>query len=328
LPSASYSCFMNRRCAAVVIFLLFIIAVLAGCSGPAAPVRAPVPVATAPVSGIPVGNGQYTFTDMRGNADRPITIYTYRPAAWNSSGPVLFVMPGAGRSASPSRDGWAPYADRYSGLVIVPEFSLQYYPTDYWYNGGNMFDENGTINPRQNWSFTAIEHIFDDVRAKTGGTRASYLFFGHSAGAQFVHRLVLFLPEARYSTAVAANAGLYAWPTYTVSFPFGLYGSPDTETDLKTIFSRKLIIMSGADDNDPNAGGLANFPEAEDQGNTRFERARNFFISAESEARQLNVPLAWEYHVVPGVGHSESGMAGPSAEILFADQSSQSNENP
>jgi hypothetical protein len=51
-------------------------------------------------AGIPVGSGQYVFSDALGNADRPITVYTYRPAAWNTSGPVLIVMHGAGRSGA------------------------------------------------------------------------------------------------------------------------------------------------------------------------------------------------------------------------------------
>ena len=58
----------------------------------------------------------------------------------------------------------------------------------------------------------AVEHLFDYVREKSGATQDTYLLDGHSAGAQFVQRLVTFLPEARYSRAVAANAGVYVMP--------------------------------------------------------------------------------------------------------------------
>ena len=58
----------------------------------------------------------------------------------------------------------------------------------------------------------AIEHLFDYIRTKSGATRNTYLLDGHSAGAQFVHRIVTLLPDARYSRAVAANAGLYIMP--------------------------------------------------------------------------------------------------------------------
>ena len=125
------------------------------------------------------------------------------------------------------------------------------------------------------------------------------------------------LPEARYSRAVAANSGFYLLPVYTVPYPFGLKASPLYESELPNVFARKLIVMSGGSDTNPNDSGLANFPEAQAQGSTRFERARFYFTTVQSEASRLNVPLNWEYHVVPGVGHDESGMAGPSAELLF-----------
>ena len=109
-----------------------------------------------------------------------------------------------GESGQPSRDTWVPYGDRYSCLVVVPEFALANYPDDQWYPLGNMIAPSGTAwNPKANWTYTAIEHIFDDVRGKTGATGPTYLLFGHSAGAQFVHRLVTFLPEARFEGALS-----------------------------------------------------------------------------------------------------------------------------
>ena len=83
------------------------------------------------------------------------------------------------------------------------------------------------------------------------------------------------------------------------------------------MFARKLIIMSGGSDTNPNDTSLANFPGAEAQGSTRFERAKTYFATAQAEAAGLGVPLDWEYYVVPWIGHDEAGMAGPSAAMLF-----------
>jgi poly(3-hydroxybutyrate) depolymerase len=214
------------------------------------------PVTVPETGGVPAGRSRYVFSDMHGNADRPITVYTYRPASWNTSGPVLIAMHGAGRSAAPSRDIWAPYGDRYSCLIIAPEFSTQYYTGDEWYAGGNLFDNQGNRQPQQNWTYMAIENVFDDIRNRSGARQETYLIFGHSAGAQFVHRMVIFLPEARYSRAVAANAGVYAMPTCAVGYGSGLRGSPHREVDLPRVFSRKLIIMAGGEDTDPVPAGL------------------------------------------------------------------------
>ena len=68
---------------------------------------------------IPLGRGQFVFNDSLGNSDRPITVYTYRPVAWNQSGSILFVMPGAGRSGFSPRETWIPYSEQYSALLIV-----------------------------------------------------------------------------------------------------------------------------------------------------------------------------------------------------------------
>jgi hypothetical protein len=225
-------------------------------------------------------------------------------------------MPGADRGGFSPRETWIPYAEEYSSLLIVPEFSQQYYPGDLWYPLGNTYN-SANWQPKANWTFMAIEHLFDHVREKSGATRDTYLLDGHSAGAQFVHRMVTFLPEARYSRAVAANAGVYVMPNYTIPYAMGLKDSPLPESSLPEVFARKLIIMSGGSDTNPNDPSLANSPSAEAQGSTRFERAKTYFATAQAEAASLGVPLNWEYHVVPGVGHDEAGMAGPSAALLF-----------
>jgi len=267
---------------------------------------------------IPAVEGQYIFNDSIGNVDRPITVFTYRPSTWDTNGPVLIVMHGAGRSGKESMRVWEPYSERYSCLIVAPEFSEKYYPGDQWYIGGNMFSSTGKVNPKSNWTYTAIEHLFNDIKNRTGARQESYLLFGHSAGAQFVHRLVTFLPEARYSRAVAANAGFYVFPIYTIQAPTGLKLSPLPASDLPKVFGRKLIIMSGEADTNPDDSSLARFPEAEAQGKNRFERALAYYNAAKSEASRLSVPLNWEYYTVPGVGHDEVGMAGPSAVRLFS----------
>lgn len=296
---------------------LVILVIASCCTGPQRGGNITSSLPATDSNGIPVGKGYYVFTDLRGNVDRPITVLTYRPASWNASGPVLIVMHGVDRSALSSRDVWISYGELFSCLIIAPEFSLKYYPHDYWYTAGNLYDEKGNPTPKENWTYSAVEHIFDDIRNRTGANQETYLLFGHSAGAQFVHRHVTFLPEARYSRAVAANAGVYAMPTYSVVYPFGLQGSPLPESDLPKVFSGKLIIMAGAGDTNPRDIDLAKFDEAELQGSTRFERARNYYTTAQREAINRGVPLNWEYLVVPGIGHSESGMAGPAAQQLF-----------
>ena len=316
---------MTRGLLASALVIAFLILTLLSVGCTTQPNTVPEIVTSAPQTqatliggyGIPVGLSEYTFNDTRGNADRPITVYTYRPASWNVSGQILIAMHGAGRDGEPTRDTWIAAADKYSCLIIAPEFSFQNYPGDQWYIGGNVMDQNGTIQPQANWTYTAIEHLFDDVKSRTGAQRDTYLLFGHSAGGQFVHRFVTLLPNARYTIAVAANAGVYLMPTYSVVYGFGLYESPLPASELPLVFSRKLVIMSGGADTNPNDSSLANFPAAEAQGATRFDRAKKYYATAQQEAVAIGAPLNWEYHVIPGVGHDEGAMAAASVPYLF-----------
>ena len=76
------------------------------------------------------------------------------------------------------------------------------------------------------------------MKAATGNRSASYLLYGHSAGAQFVHRYLYFVPEARVAKVVAANAGWWTLPDLAVGFPYGLRGSVVHEAGLKAMLQR------------------------------------------------------------------------------------------
>ena len=78
---------------------------------------------------------------------------------------------------------------------------------------------------RDEWSFSIVERLFDHVKSLTTIQPATYYLYGHSAGGQFMHRFVMFMREARFSKAVAANAGWYTMPDQKIAFPYGLSGS-------------------------------------------------------------------------------------------------------
>ncbi|PWB65574.1 MAG: hypothetical protein C3F16_02620, partial [Betaproteobacteria bacterium] len=135
---------------------------------------------------VPGGKWSFVFTDKRGQADRPLRVYTYRPRQCDSTCPMVFAMHGKGRKASAMRDNWELAADRFGFLVIAPEFSDKHWPAASDYNLGGVSDSKD----RQKWAYSMIEHLFDEMR----DGQKDYAIFGHSAGAQFVHRLLILLP--------------------------------------------------------------------------------------------------------------------------------------
>jgi poly(3-hydroxybutyrate) depolymerase len=258
------------------------------------------------------GKSSFEFVDSRGRPDRPIRVYTYRPAACDASCPIQFVIAGVHRDASGYRDFWVAAADKYRFVVLSPEFSNWPHAAAY-----SLGDVAAQADPAK-WSFSAIEHLFDAVRT----TQADYRIFGHSAGGQFVHRMLLFLPDNRASIMVSANPGWYTMPEWRKqdakdAFPFSLVGARVGERELKRALGRRYILMLGTADIDPDSPDLSKTAGAEREGATRFERGHAFFTAAEASAKTLGVPFAWKLVEVPGVAHEGSVMSRHAADLLY-----------
>ncbi len=169
-----------------------------------------------------------------------MTVWTYRPLNLDPDAKIVFVLHGANRDAKRYRDQWQPHSERHEFLLVVPEFDARSF-SEYEYQRANLSDAGGNAIERSRWTFHIIERLFDVVRAETGLRAARYSLYGHSGGAQFVHRFVLFMPDARYERAVAANAGWYTMPTFETSFPYGLAATLATEAELKRAMGREFV---------------------------------------------------------------------------------------
>jgi hypothetical protein len=263
------------------------------------------------------GLSNFQFVDEKGNADKPIRVWFYKPQSYTAHSPVVFVMHGVARDAQRYCRDWIQYAQEHNFLLVCPEFDEQQYSADA-YQRGNMFDDAKNPVPETKWTFTAIEHLFDYMKALTRNTSTSYYIYGHSAGAQFVHRFVLFMPYARYQRAIAANPGWYTMPIYTAhKFPYGLRESNLSEKSLKQSFGRDFRLLLGGDDLNADDPQLRKTVRAEDQGATRFARGQNYFKAAQSEASALGAQFNWQLNTVPGAHHSDAEMARAAASTFF-----------
>jgi pimeloyl-ACP methyl ester carboxylesterase len=263
------------------------------------------------------GAGSFIFTDGQGNPDKPITIWYYRPPGFSSGSPLVFVMHGAKRDARRYRDEWAAYAERAGFLLIVPEFSHKYYPGKREYNEGNLFDNMENPIPENDRAFTIIEHLFDFVKETTGNQSPSYDIYGHSAGGQFVQRMILFKTDSRIRMAIAANPGVYAMASFSEKYPYGIRNSGVTPEDLRVAFKRNFILLLGEKDVMEDDLNLARLPEALAQGNGRFERGNNFYAWAKNEATRLGMTFNWKLTTVPGAAHNDAQLAQTAVRLLF-----------
>ena len=257
--------------------------------------------------------GSFLFT----GGGHKLTVWHYRPAGAAADAPVLFVIHGVGRNAEEYLNDWVALAEQKKIWLVVPEFSKTEFPGEEAFNSGNLFDATGQPVPRAQWSYSMIEPIFDAVRQQLGSQRNDYLIYGHSAGAQFVQRFLYFIPEARVTRLVAANAGWYMLPELTTPFPYGLKGTVLNAAALRTAFARPLVVLLGEADIDPQHKSLRHTPEADAQGLYRFARGHYFFAHAQAVAVALKVPFNWTLATVPNVEHSNKGMAPAALQHLL-----------
>jgi len=249
-----------------------------------------------------------------GNPD--VKAFVSKPVHVDRNTRIIIVMSGINRNADEYLETWEPWAEINNYVVVSPLFDEQHWDGSRGYNFGNVFtgDEGkGEINPRSRWAFGIVEGIVEQIRKQYGLTAVGYDLFGHSAGAQFVHRFLLFWPEAHVRYAIAANAGWYTLPATDVGFPYGLK-HPQVRfspADIQKWTRRNLFLLLGTDDTS-REGVFRKTAEADAQGTTRVERGHYMYKAIKAADKQTG----WEMIDVPGVGHDQQKMGAAAQSLL------------
>ncbi len=248
--------------------------------------------------------------------DRVLMLHAARPRDWHPGQPVLFVHHGVARNGRDYRDYWLPHVDRGGYLAIAVEFPEASFPGHLWYNFGNLRTTDGVPNPRSQWTFGIDDRLFDALRDQGLTVAPRYGLFGHSAGGQFVHRMLSFGYRDRVAVAAGANAGTYAMPDLSVDWPWGLGGTDFTAAGLPALLGFPLTIMAGTEDTKTTGRFFPGGPKSLQQGPNRYARAHNYVCAGNEAAVALNVPFAWRVVDVPGVGHDGRRMSDAAAPLV------------
>lgn len=290
------------------------------------------------------GPGSFDAPGGPGNEDRTIGVRYFMPRRFTPRSPILLVIPGSGRHAGDYRDAWIAAAQRHNVLVAALNYPQRDYDFAAYQMGGVIADleVDNAARPRRDglprrrarvldedvrfdvnwrreaWLFADFDRIFDLLVRATGSTRTRYDLFGHSAGAQIAHRMVLFRPESKADRIVSANAGLYTMAALDQPLLTGLQGTGATRASLAASFRARLTVMLGEDDVEAGQGTMRlRTPSIDEQGRNRFDRGRYFFEEARRTARELGAPFNWRLRIVPGVGHDHRRMSAAAGRYLY-----------
>jgi hypothetical protein len=270
-------------------------------------------LSASPNAAVATGDLDFRLSNWSGPA---IPVRLFVPEAVDADTPIVIVMHGASREAERYYNDWRTEAVKLGLIVVVPYFSREDFPRSAHYNLGYVFEpETGDQRPAESWTFAMIEPLFDAVVERLGGQQTHYTLFGHSAGSQFLHRFLYYVPDARVKRAIAANAGWYTMPDFGVRYPYGLAESGLSEEILAGYFARDLVVLLGGADTLREDEDLRKTPEAELQGPHRFDRGHTFYRVARAKAADLGVEFNWRLQEVPGAGHSNADMT-PAAALL------------
>ena len=255
---------------------------------------------------------KFTFTSW----NKPdLDVFYHLPKTIDNDTKVLFVVHGNTRNADDYLNSWIRLTKDKNIAIFAPHFKRSSFIS---FNTLQMSTSNGKIRTNTDlYLHNSIDTLFKYIKTKFKLNDKLYDIYGHSAGAQFVHRYLLMSDNPSVNKAVAANAGWYTFLN-GADFPYGVKNPPISLTDsnVKKFLSTNLYILIGTNDIDVDSS-INKSKGAQKQGINRLQRAKNFFTYTESIVEQNNLEFKWKYQAVPGAPHSNKVMSKAAVLVLF-----------
>ena len=230
-----------------------------------------------------------------------IEVFTWHPQATPKR--LLVVFHGMHGDADVYRDRAKPLANLLGAVVVAPRFATPRFTQSLYQRGGIAPD--GWFVPPGHRTVDMVAPLIAWAQRACGQPTLPYALIGHSAGGQFLSRVVAFAPQGvtRY---VIANPSTWVLPSVDVAAPYGFAGCPNAEQALRTYLAQPVTVLLGSDDT--GTENLSSEPEAVAQGANRLDRGRKTFAMAKAVAESLGYLCRWNLMEVPGIGHDSAGM--------------------
>jgi hypothetical protein len=311
-PAGAPPCGRLRR------LILFSLLWLGACGGSRA---GPVPVAVEPGQ---VSRGEDEFGPF----------FTYAPAGLPEEPEFLVIVHGTpiknqteDWNAEYYIRSWLDFADEHDFVLIAPVFNQEDFSSRL---GDHARSGYRGLFGRE---IAADEWVLRLVRGHQqalGAADDPFYLYGHSAGGQFAARFLVTHPE-EIKRAVITAAATYPQPTIDFEWPFGMgelhtwiEWNPGTVTQVDFVPDRQkwldatqipLAVIVGLDDNAELPADLV----PGQNGRDRITIANNWVDAMESFAVEQGLDSRYEISIIPGIGHSMSGLLQFSQQALLID---------
>ena len=308
LPESRKRCGLGPSTSAITsLLVLALVAALSGCG----PASLPEP----PTAREP---GQlFEGQDLFG------TFYAYVPTTLPEKPEILVLVHGTppeGGTAEANAEyyitNWIDFSEEQGTILIAPAFNQEDFSSRL---GDHALSGYRGLFGRE---IGADEWVLRLVRAHQeafGSTDEPFYLYGHSAGGQFTGRFLVTHPQA-VKRAVITAAATYPQPTNEVAWPFGMgelhadvEWDPDTTRHVDVVPDEAkwlaatqvpLTVIVGLND----TGELPSYLIPGQKGRNRYVIARNWIADMAALAEANGLESHFKLEIVPGRGHSMSGL--------------------
>lgn len=189
-----------------------------------------------------------------------------------------------------------PLCERHGIVLLAPGFNDQQYP-DYQRLGRKGRGHRADLY---------LHRCLQELNTLTGANTTNLLFFGHSGGAQFVHRYLMAYPH-RVECAVLSAPGWYTFPDPTLKFPYGIRSTsslPGVIFNPEAYLKVPVTVLVGTEDTKQSKDLISTDRINKQQGLTRIERARNWVAAMQAQAKAHGIPSHVSIVELANAGHS------------------------
>ena len=276
----------------------------------------------------PIAEAQGQLTELK---DIYGTFYTYVPKTFPDNPDILVVVHGtplkdetAEWNAEYYAENWKDFAEEQGIILITPTFNQDDFSSRYGDHA--MTGYRGLFGrdiDADEWVLRLVEAYQQAFDAED----KPFYLYGHSAGGQFTGRFLVTHPE-KIKKAVITAAATYPQPTTEVAWPFGMGElHADIEWDEETVNQVDVVpdkskwlaatqvpltVIVGLND-------MAVIPKeylTGQKGQIRYVIARNWTTDMAAFAEENDLESQFAIEIIPGLGHTMSGLMPLSQKVL------------